>query len=174
METTATPAIGEIPPHAAARCAHRNHRPHVEVVTDGNTCPRFRLQAEDRIGLSAAGFQTFPCVRGSIALMTSMRQTISEGALGAISAGPLGCMNDMFVIRSCYVPMTFQLRFHQIGTSVRRAISGVRGLSGADDSALRWKNTMHACGTVRASHPGAGNRLQNRNSRVMLATFSRS
>jgi hypothetical protein len=47
--------IEKIPRHAAARCAHWNRNPDVQVVTVGNTYPRFRLQAENRIGFSRSG-----------------------------------------------------------------------------------------------------------------------
>jgi len=47
--------LHKIPRHAAARCAHRNHNPDIQVVTFGNTSPLFRLRAGSRIGVCRVG-----------------------------------------------------------------------------------------------------------------------
>ena len=53
-----------IPRDAAARCAHRNRSPELQVVAVGDTYPRTRLQAENRIGFPRSGLSiVIVCVK---------------------------------------------------------------------------------------------------------------
>jgi hypothetical protein len=67
---------------AAARCPQRNRNADVQVLTVGNTNPRFRLQAENRIGFSRSGLSNVTaCARFDRAQRRPRIGTIPEGRL---------------------------------------------------------------------------------------------